>query len=263
LITSTAQVGGELGANAISYVIPLAEGDGLTLSAQGPSNPRLRFTTFEGGAPGQTIIAEAPQAGGAAIYSFTSTALQWVRVDVEPTQPGAFSLAVALPRATGTVADIGAAGVTLGETCNGLPARFAVGDTIVVSPEGDDLLILQDYANPQTALATALRGDTFEVIDPPVCHTSAMGEDAWFWYVYSFNDDTQGCIQEGVVGEYWVCVCARQPGVQPCDGLCRRIGWFCRGRYGRRQPDRRQPANRALSRRGGSGNCAGRVERSA
>lgn len=205
LITSTAQVGGELGANAIAFVIALAEGDGLTLSAQGPSNPRLRFTPFEGGAPGQTIIAEAPQAGGAAIYSFTSPAAQWVRVDVEPAQPGAFSLAVALPRASGTVADVGAAGVTLGATCNGLPARFAVGDMLVVSPEGDDLLILQDYTNPQTALATALRGDTLEVIDPPVCHTSAMGEDAWFWYVYSYNDDTQGWVQEGVVGEYWVC----------------------------------------------------------
>ncbi|MCD4685542.1 MAG: hypothetical protein K8S97_06370 [Anaerolineae bacterium] len=205
LITSTAQVGGELGTTAMSYMIPLAEGDGLTLSAQGPSNPRLRFTQFEGGTPAQSIIAEAPQAGGAAIYSFTSTAAQWVRVDVEPAQPGAFSLAVAMPRASGTVADVGAASVSLGESCNGVPARFVVGEMIIVSPEGDNLLLLQDYTDPSTSVALAVRGDIFEILDPPVCHTTPYGEDSWFWEVFSFDDSISGWVQDGLAGEYWIC----------------------------------------------------------
>lgn len=217
LIISTAQVMGTLNADAISYLLPLDDGDALTLSAQGASAPRLRVTQYDNGAAVQTIVAEAPEAGSPARYNTTAAGAQWLRVDVEPTQAGDFVLDVTHPRASGMVQDLGdmasapttgpSAGPT-GEMCGDVPMRFAVGDVIIVSPEGDNLLLLQDYqgANP-ASVAMAGTGDLLEVMQPGVCYSSPAygGQELLYWYVYSESDNASGWIVDSLGGERWVC----------------------------------------------------------
>ncbi len=215
LVVGTAQINGMLEANPQPFVFPLAAGDALVVNASGASQPRLRITTFDdSGAAAQTLIAEAPDAASPASYSFVSDKAQWVRIDVEPGTPGAFALSVTLPRASGMVSDLGAGSIDMGVSmggsgalCNGIPARFAVGDTIIVSQEGDNLLLLKDYNDPSSSVALAVAGDLFEVVGEPVCHfASGYGEESWFWEVFSFDDAISGWVQDGSSVEgRWVC----------------------------------------------------------
>ena len=216
LVAGTAQINGALEANPLPFIFPLASGDSLAVSAQGTSQPRLRITTFDdAGAAAQTLIAEAPDAASPASYSYASDKAQWVRVDVEPSVAGDFALSVTLPRASGMVSDLSGASIDMGvststgasgELCGGVPARFAVGDTIIVSPEGDNLLLLQDYLNPNTSVALVVAGDLLEVLSPPVCHFAvAYDEDVWFWEVFSFDDEISGWVQDGITDERWIC----------------------------------------------------------
>jgi hypothetical protein len=212
IIVSTAQVTGELEAAPTAYLIPLAASDTLSLMAEGTSQPRLRFTQYEDGNAAQTVVAEPAEAGAAVNYSFVSDQDQWVRVEVEPTQAGAFVLDVTHPRASGMAMDLGAEGGMAaaggsGELCGGVPARFAVGDVIVVSQEGDNLLLLSDYTggNDQS-LGLLVQGNLLEVLDPPVCYFSQlMQQDTWFWYVYSTKHDLNGWVPDGFEDERWVC----------------------------------------------------------
>ncbi|MBI5961126.1 MAG: hypothetical protein HY866_20485 [Chloroflexi bacterium] len=216
LLASAGRLAGNLETEPASYLIPLALGDVLSLSAQGTSAPRLRFTLYEGSEAVQALVIEAPQAGSPASYNFVSDKAQWAKVDVEPTQAGSFVLDTTLPKASGMVKDLmaPAGGVTVtttttttGELCGGIPARFQVGENIVVSPEGDNLQLLKDYTGGSAqTLELAGTGDLLEVIDPPVCYSSpGYGQDIWFWYVFSHADNLNGWVADGLVDQRWLC----------------------------------------------------------
>lgn len=214
LVIGTAQVNGMLEAAPLPFLFPLAVGDAFAVTAQGASQPRLRITTFDdAGAPAQTLIAEAPQAGSPVSYSYTSDKAQWLRIDIEPGLPGLFALTVTMPRASGMVADLGDASVSAGpaggsgELCGGVPARFAIGDVIIVSQEGDNLMLLRDYTDAiNSSIGLLVQGNVLEVLDLPVCYSQPFyGEDIWFWEVYSYRHDMNGWVADGLSTERWVC----------------------------------------------------------
>jgi hypothetical protein len=228
LIAATVHVSGALDTEPAAFLIPLDVNDQVTLGFQGTSQPSLNLVTFDAsGAPVQAGTLTPQQSGTA----FTSDKAQWVQVNVVPAQAGTFGLDIGLPRASGAAQNFFAAstGLTLvpageqptaapqtpaettsqpaGELCGGVPARYKVGDVIVVSQLGDNLQILTDYTGGTAqTLELASRGDQLEILDAPVCYTSPwLGQDVWFWNVFSYTDNVSGWVAGGVTNEKWLC----------------------------------------------------------
>lgn len=212
LVVASQQVNGTLEANPVPFLFPLMTGDTLSVTAQGPSQPRLRITPYSGGAAGQALIAEPAQAGGPVNYNVTSDQDQWLRIDVEPTTPGTFTLDVSLPRASGMVSDLGLGGdadmpAAGAEMCGNVPARYGPGDVLTVTEAGDDLLLLNDYtAGNEGALGLAVEGDRLEVVAPPVCYSSpTYGRDLWYYNVFAYKNNVSGWVLSGLGADPWLC----------------------------------------------------------
>jgi hypothetical protein len=94
---------------------------------------------------------------------------------------------------------------SLGELCGGVPQRFSVGDIVVVSSLGDNLLILTEPGG-NVASVLAVTGDRLKILDDPVCSWLAdSGQDTWYWKVYSYTDEWRGWVADGPVSERWIC----------------------------------------------------------
>lgn len=232
LVAYTAQITGSLETEAVPYLIPVDAGDKVGFTFQGTSQPSLKLVTFDASGAQVQAGTLGPQQSGTA---FTSDKAQWVEVDVVPAQAGTFDLSISHPRASGAAQAYfaGATGLTLvpgggnqptqpaggyqatpagGQTtaanlCGGVPARFKVGDVIVVSQKGDNLDILTDYTgNFKDAIELASKGDQLEIQKDPVCYSSPyLKQDVWFWNVYSYTDKVYGWVADGQGADRWVC----------------------------------------------------------
>ena len=96
-------------------------------------------------------------------------------------------------------------GGSLGELCGGVPQRFSVGDIVVVSSLGDNLLILTE-AGGNKAIVLAVTGDQLEIRGEPVCsRLGAYNQNTWYWKVYSYADKVPGWVADGPVSQRWIC----------------------------------------------------------
>jgi len=92
-------------------------------------------------------------------------------------------------------------------TCNGVPARFRVGDTVIVSEVGDALRLMSDYTiGPSGWMGQLYQGNQARIERDPICaYSERMRQDVWYWYVYSYRHSKYGWIQDGTVYERWIC----------------------------------------------------------
>jgi len=92
-------------------------------------------------------------------------------------------------------------------TCNGIPARFAYGDTVIVSEVGDALRLMSDYTIGSSGwIGQLYKGNQARIESDPICaYSERMRQDVWYWYVFSFRHDKYGWIQDGTVYERWIC----------------------------------------------------------
>lgn len=91
--------------------------------------------------------------------------------------------------------------------CNGIPARFGVGDTVIVSEVGDALRLMSDYTiGPSGWMGQLYQGNQARIERDAVCaYSERMRQDVWYWYVYSYRHSKYGWIQDGTVYERWIC----------------------------------------------------------
>ena len=92
-------------------------------------------------------------------------------------------------------------------TCDGIPQRFAVGDTVIVSQIGNGLRILiRIPGGAREAIAQAVTGDYLEITGGPQCAwLSSYGQNTWYYYIYSPADNVSGWVADGPDRERWLC----------------------------------------------------------
>jgi uncharacterized protein YgiM (DUF1202 family) len=176
--------------------IHTTEGDTLNVRS-GPNISNRRLTTLPNGSVVEII--GGPQQGGAYTWWKIRTAAGvegWV-VD------SADGIRTLMP-GTQSVSDTSQSDQP---TCNGVPARFQVGETVVVSELGDALRLMTDYRlGARGAIDQLNWGDQARIERPPACeHSTLYSQEVWYWYVYSPRHNAYGWVQDGLQFERWLC----------------------------------------------------------
>lgn len=91
--------------------------------------------------------------------------------------------------------------------CNGVPSRFQIGETVVVSELGDALRLMTDYTlGARGALGQLSWGNQVRIDGNAVCdYSNLYNQEVWYWYVYSPRHGKYGWVQDGLAYERWLC----------------------------------------------------------
>ena len=182
-----------VGGQAIVYT---TEGDTLNLRST-PSTSGQIVTRLANGTP--VTILDGPQRSGG--YTW------WLLLISNGLTGWAVESADGIKTLVPGVAPTLAPTTLEGKECDGVPARFQIGERVVVSQKGDALRILTTPGGgARQALGQASWGNELVIDGDPYCHyVSGAGRDIWFWYVYSPRHNAYGWVQEYAPDERWIC----------------------------------------------------------